>query len=339
MSEHTTPHATHTALRAGAASEGTPRRRLGQTDMHVSPVGLGCMGMSEFYGTTLSEADGIALIHHALDAGMNFFDTADMYGPHTNETLLGRALKGRRDEAIVATKFGIVRGEDRSLRGLNGRPDYVKAACDASLQRLGIDTIDLYYQHRVDPDVPVEETVGAMAELVTAGKVRALGLSEATDDQLRRAHAVHPITALQTEYSLFSRDPEADVLATCKALGITFVAYSPLSRGFLSGAIRSPDDFADDDFRKTQPRFSPENFGHNLALLDTLSTMAKTKGCTPAQLAIAWVLRAGTHVVTIPGTTKTHRFDENIAAGTVELSDADMAALEAHMPVKGARYG
>lgn len=314
-----------------------PRRRLGSTDVFISPIGLGCMGMSEFYGKA-DDAKSTALLHHALDAGMNFFDTADMYGPFTNEKLIGAALRDRRDEAVIATKFGIIRDESGGFGGINGQPDYVRQCCDASLQRLGIDTIDLYYQHRVDPNTPIEETVGAMAELVKAGKVRFLGLSEATPDQIRRAHAVHPITALQTEYSLWSRDPEAELLDTCKELGITFVAYSPLGRGFLTGAITSPEDFAPDDFRRNNPRFKGENFQKNLDLVKAVREMAEGKGVTPAQLALAWILHQGEHLVSIPGTTKVHRFDENQGANAVELTAADLAFLDEKLPV-GAAVG
>ena len=317
-----------------------PRRPLGTTDIQISPIGLGCMGMSEFYGKA-DDAQSTALLHHALDVGMNFFDTADMYGPWTNERLLGAALRARRDEAVIATKFGVARDEDGGWLGINGKPEYVRACCDASLQRLGIDTIDLYYQHRVDPDTPIEQTVGAMAELVRAGKVRALGLSEATPDQIRRAHAVHPITALQTEYSLWSRDPEAELLDTCKELGITFVAYSPLGRGFLTGAITSPEDFAPDDFRRNNPRFQGESFQKNLDLVHTVRSIASDKGITPAQLALSWLLHQGDHVVCIPGTTKRTRFDENQAANDVVLTAEDLAVLDENIPVgaaAGERY-
>ncbi len=317
-----------------------PRRQLGTTGVEIAPIGLGCMGMSDFYGEA-DDARSTALLHHALDAGVNFFDTADMYGPWTNERLVGAALRARRDEAVIATKFGVVRGEDGGFQGINGKPEYVRAACDGSLERLGVDTIDLYYQHRVDPNTPIEETVGAMAELVKAGKVRFLGLSEATPDQIRRAHAVHPISALQTEFSLWSREPEEELLGTCRELGITFVAYSPLGRGFLTGAIRSPEDFAPDDFRRHNPRFQGENFQKNLDLVDAVRTLAEKKGVTAAQLALAWLLSRGQHVVTIPGTTKVSRFDENQAANDVTLSDAELAFLDEHLPVgaaAGTRY-
>ncbi len=317
-----------------------PRRPLGRTGVQISPIGLGCMGMSEFYGTA-DDARSTALLHHALDVGMNFFDTADMYGPWTNERLVGAALRDRRDDAVIATKFGVVRDADGGFGGLDGRPEYVRAACDASLQRLGVDTIDLYYQHRVDPKVPVEDTVGAMADLVEAGKVRFLGLSEASPDQIRRSHAVHPITALQTEFSLWSRDPEIELLDLCQELGITFVAYSPLGRGFLTGAITSPDDFAVDDFRRGNPRFSGDNFQSNLDLVAAVRELATRKGVTPAQLALAWLLHQGQHVVTIPGTRRISRFDENQAATGVVLTAEDLAFLDAHLPVgaaAGARY-
>ena len=317
-----------------------PRRQLGSTDVRISPIGLGCMGMSDFYGKA-DDARSVALLHHALDSGVNFFDTADMYGPWTNERLVGGALRARRDEAVIATKFGVMRDENGGWLGINGKPEYVKSACDASLERLGIDTIDLYYQHRVDPNTPIEDTVGAMAELVKAGKVRFIGLSEATPDQIRRAHAVHPITALQTEYSLWSREPEEALLDTCRELGITFVAYSPLGRGFLTGAITSPDDFAPDDFRRNNPRFKGENFQRNLDLVGAVKSMAADKGVTPAQLALAWLLHQGEHVVAIPGTTKVSRFDENQAARAVTLSATELAFLDENLPVgaaKGGRY-
>ncbi len=314
-----------------------PRRRLGSTDVGISPIGLGCMGMSDFYGEA-DDARSTALLHHALDVGVNFFDTADMYGPWTNERLVGAALRDRRDEAVIATKFGVKRDASGGWLGIDGTPDYVRSACDASLERLGIDTIDLYYQHRVDPNTPIEDTVGAMAALVKAGKVRFLGLSEASPDEIRRAHAVHPITAVQTEYSLWSRDPEQGVLDTCRELGIGFVAYSPLGRGFLTGAIRSPEDFAPDDFRRNNPRFKGENFRKNLELVDAVRAMADAKGVTAAQLALAWVLHRGEHVVCIPGTTKQHRFDENQAAHDVRLSAEELAQLDAKLPV-GAAVG
>jgi len=315
-----------------------PRRALGRTGVQISPIGLGCMGMSEFLGKA-DDAKSTALIHHALDAGMNFFDTADIYGPWTNERLVGAALRDRRDEAIIATKFGLVRDDEGRFRGTNGAPDYVKQACEGSLQRLGIDTIDLYYQHRVDANTPIEETVGAMADLVSAGKVRFLGLSAATAEQIRRAHAVHPIAALQSEYSLWAREAEDEVLDTCKELGITFVAYSPLGQGFLSGAITSPDDFAPDDIRRSKARFMGDNFRKNLELVDVVRTMAGDKGVTPAQLALGWLLHRGEHIVSIPGTTKQHRFDENQRANDVVLTAEDLAFLDENLPVGAAADG
>lgn len=315
-----------------------PRRELGRTGVQISPIGLGCMGMSEFLGAA-DDTKSTALIHHALDAGMNFFDTADIYGPWTNERLIGAALRGRRDEAVLASKFGLLRDDQGGFAGTNGAPDYVKQACEASLGRLGVDTIDLYYQHRVDRDTPIEETVGAMAELVREGKVRFLGLSAASADQIRRAHAVHPITALQSEYSLWSREVEAEILDTCKELGITFVAYSPLGQGFLTGAIKSPDDFAADDIRRRMSRFQGENFQKNLDLVEVVRAMADEKGITPAQLALAWLLHRGEHVVSIPGTTKQHRFDENQGANDVALSAEDLAFLDENLPVGAAASG
>ncbi|MBX2797464.1 MAG: aldo/keto reductase [Myxococcales bacterium] len=309
-----------------------PRRALGTTGVQISPIGLGCMGMSEFLGQA-DDTRSAALLRHALDEGMNFFDTADIYGPWTNERLLGAALRDRRDEAIIATKFGFMRDDQGSFQGLNGKPDYVKHACEGSLERLGVDTIDLYYQHRVDSDTPIEETVGAMAELVQEGKVRFLGLSGASVEQIRRAHAVHPITALQSEYSLWCREPEAEILDTCKELGITFVAYSPLGQGFLTGTIQSPDDFARDDIRRSRSRYQGENFQKNLDLVDVVRQMAGDKGITPAQLALAWLLHQGDHVVSIPGTTKQHRFDENQGANDVVLSVEELAFLDESLPV------
>lgn len=317
-----------------------PQRPLGRSDVLISTVGLGCMGMSDFYGTA-DDARSVALIHHALDRGVNFFDTADMYGPHTNEVLVGKALAVRRDEAVIATKFGVMRTPDGGWMGINGKPAYVHACCDGSLSRLGVEVIDLYYQHRVDPQTPIEETVGAMAALVEAGKVRFLGLSEADPDQIRRAHAVHPISAVQTELSLWSREAEQEILGTCAELGITFVAYSPLGRGFLTGQIRSVEDFAPDDFRRRNPRFQGENFTRNLELVDRVRSMAADKGVTAAQLALAWVLRRGDHVVAIPGTTQAHRFDENQGARDVALSADELALLDNILPLgaaAGTRY-
>ncbi|SDL75369.1 aldo/keto reductase [Arthrobacter sp. ok362] len=313
-------------------------RTLGS--LTVSALGLGCMGMSEFYGQG-EENESVATIQAFLDAGGSLLDTADMYGPFTNEVLVGRAIAGRRDDVVLATKFGNERRPDGSWVGINGSPDYVRAACDASLQRLGVDHIDLYYQHRVDKTVPIEETVGAMAELVQAGKVRHLGLSEASADTVRRAHAVHPITALQTEYSLWEREPETKVFPVLAELGIGFVPYSPLGRGFLTGQFRTPDDFAADDFRRHSPRFQGENFARNLQLVDRVKEMADAKGCTPAQLALAWLLAQGAHIVPIPGTKKRDRLRENLGAADVELSAEDLNRLDELAPVgaaAGARY-
>jgi aryl-alcohol dehydrogenase-like predicted oxidoreductase len=306
----------------------------------VSALGLGCMGMSEFYGTG-DEQESAATIHAFLDAGGTLLDTADMYGPFTNEKLVGRAIAGRRSEVVLATKFGNERREDGSWVGINGRPEYVRSACDASLQRLGVDHIDLYYQHRVDKTVPIEDTVGAMAELVQAGKVRHLGLSEASPDTIRRAHAVHPITALQTEYSLWEREPETKVFPLLAELGIGFVPYSPLGRGFLTGQLRTPEDFAPDDFRRHSPRFQGENFTRNLELVDRVKELADQKKCTPAQLALAWLLAQGEHIVPIPGTKKRERLQENLGALDVELSDEDLRRLDELAPAgvaAGARY-
>jgi aryl-alcohol dehydrogenase-like predicted oxidoreductase len=313
-----------------------PRRQLGQ--LTVSALGLGCMGMSEFYGTA-DEAGSIATIHRALDLGIDFLDTADVYGPFTNEQLVGRAIRDRRDRVVLATKFGNVRRDDGSWLGINGQPAYVREACDASLRRLGVDTIDLYYQHRVDAKTPIEDTVGAMAALVKAGKVRHIGLSEAAPATIRRAHAVHPITALQTEYSLWSRDPEGELLATCRELGIGFVAYSPLGRGFLTGRFRSPDDFEPGDWRRQNPRFQGENFQRNLGLAAGVQDLARQKGCTPAQLALAWLLSRGPDIVPIPGSTRAARVEENAGAATITLTPEEIAALDALGPmVAGDRY-
>jgi len=296
------------------------------------------MGMSAYYGGRGSDDDGIAVIRHALDRGVSLLDTADVYGPHTNEVLVGRAIAGRRDQVFLASKFGIgLDPSDPQVRQGKGHPDYVQAACEASLRRLGVDHIDLYYQHRVDPTVPIEDTVGAMARLVEQGKVRWLGLSEASAATLRRAHAVHPITAVQSEYSLWSREPEQNaVLATTEELGIGFVPYSPLGRGFLTGAIRSPDDFDTDDYRRTSPRFEGENFQRNLALVDTVQALAAERGIAASQLALAWVLSRGEHIVPIPGTTRRARLDENLAALQVELDTATLDALDAAFPLHAA---
>ena len=315
-------------------------RDLGNEGLKVSALGLGCMGMSEFYGAG-DEAESMATIHRALELGVNFFDTADMYGPFTNEELVGRALKGRRDAVVLATKFGNERRADGSRVGINGTPKYVHKACDASLKRLGVEHIDLYYQHRVDPNVPIEETLGAMKELVTAGKVRFLGLSEAAPETIRRAHQVHPISALQTEYSLWSRDPETEILPTVRELGIGFVPYSPLGRGFLTGHITSPDDFADDDFRRSSPRFQGANFERNLELVEQVRVLAGEKGVTPGQLALAWLLAQGDDLVPIPGTKHRERLEENVEAVNVHLNQAELSRLEEIVPVgaaAGERY-
>jgi aryl-alcohol dehydrogenase-like predicted oxidoreductase len=313
-------------------------RKLGKNGPTVGAIGLGCMGMSEFYGAG-DETESLATIDRALELGVTLLDTADMYGPYTNEMLVGKALRGKRDRVVLATKFGIVRtGNERSI---NGKPEYVQRACDASLQRLGVDHIDLYYQHRVDPATPIEDTVGAMADLVRAGKVRYLGLSEAAPDTLRRACKVHPITALQTEYSLWTRDPEDGVLAACRELGVGFVAYSPLGRGFLTGQIKRFEDLAADDFRRHSPRFQGENFTRNLALVEHLSRIAKQKGVTAGQLALAWVMSRGDDVIPIPGTKRRTYLEENIAAGDLVFTADELAAIDAiapHGTAAGERY-
>jgi len=315
-------------------------RKLGRQGLEVSALGLGCMGMSDFYGSR-DEAESVATINRALDLGVTFLDTADMYGVGANEELVGRVVRERREWIVVATKFGNVRGADGSFKGINGRPDYVRSACDASLKRTGLDVIDLYYQHRVDPDVPIEETVGAMADLVRAGKVKYLGLSEAAPATIRRAHAVHPITALQTEYSLWSRDVEDQILPTVRELGIGFVPYSPLGRGFLTGQFKKPDDLNAGDTRRNHPRFQGAAFQKNLDLVAAIGAMAGEKGCTPAQLALAWVLRQGEDIVPIPGTKRRKYLEENLGALDVVLSDADLGRINDILPpgaAQGTRY-
>ncbi|ARB44571.1 aldo/keto reductase [Alloalcanivorax xenomutans] len=318
------------------------QRRLGRDGPLVSALGLGCMGMSDFYGDR-DDRESIATLHAALEKDVTLIDTADMYGPHTNEELVGRAIAGKRDQVFLATKFGIVRDpSDPHARGINGSPGYVRESVEGSLRRLGVETIDLYYQHRVDPQVPIEDTVGAMADLVREGKVRYLGLSEAAPDTLRRAQAVHPISALQSEYSLWTRDPEDGVLDTCRELGISFVAYSPLGRGFLTGAIRSPEDFEEGDFRRHNPRFQGENFQRNLDLVDQVHALAEQKQVLPSQLALAWVLARGDDVIALFGTKRRRYLQENLAALEVRLSDEELARLDAIFPRHGAageRYG
>jgi aryl-alcohol dehydrogenase-like predicted oxidoreductase len=315
-------------------------RRLGTSGPEVSAIGLGCMGMSEFYGAG-DDSESIATIHHALDRGVTFLDTADMYGVGRNEELVGRAIRDRRDEVFLATKFGNVRGENGEFLGVKGDPAYVRSACEASLRRLGVEVIDLYYQHRVDPNVPIEETVGEMARLKEEGKIRFLGLSEAAPQTIRKAHSTHPITAVQTELSLWSRDAEAEVLPTVRELGIGYVAYSPLGRGFLTGQIKSPEDFPDDDFRRFHPRFTGDNFAKNIALVREVEAMAQEKGCTTAQLALAWVLAQGDDIVPIPGTKHIRYLDQNIGALEVKLGDAELRRLDEILPpgaAAGQRY-
>lgn len=315
-------------------------RQLGHSELRVAAIGLGCMGMSEFYGPR-DDAQSTATILRALDLGCNFLDTADAYGPNLNEELVGRTIRSRRKEVILATKFGIVRGPDPMTRSVSGKPDYVRSACEASLKRLGVEVIDLYYLHRVDPNTPIEDTVGAMARLVEQGKVRYLGLSEAGPKTIQRACKVHPITALQTEYSLWSRDPEDEILGVCRAEGVGFVAYSPLGRGFLTGQIQRLEDFAPDDFRRNSPRFQGDNFNLNLALVDRVKAMASEKKCTPSQLALAWVLAQGNDIVTIPGTKRRTYLEENLGAEKVQLTAGDLRRIGELLPkgvASGARY-
>lgn len=314
-------------------------KKLGNSDLEISAIGLGCMGMSEFYGES-NEKESLETLERALQLGINFYDTADMYGPFSNEELLGKFIKGKREKVVIATKFGIERDlNDWTKRGINGKPEYVRKAVEGSLQRLGIDEIDLYYQHRVDPNTPIEETVGEMAKLVKEGKVKYLGLSEASAQSLRKAHGVHPISALQSEYSIWSRDVEDEIIQTCEELGVTFVAYSPLGRGFLTGRFKKIEDLGQGDFRHHQPRFQDENFENNVKLVEKIEEIAKRKNCTPAQLALAWTMQKGENIVPIPGTKKIHRLEENLGALQVELIEEDFVEIEQLSNlVAGTRY-
>jgi aryl-alcohol dehydrogenase-like predicted oxidoreductase len=337
LPEHVLAHRARWSYPFGREDAHMEKRRLGRDGLEVSAIGLGCMGMSEFYGPA-DQQEAIATIHRAIDLGVTFIDTADMYGPFKNEELVGRAIRDRRDRVVLATKFGNVRNPDGSWVGISGRPEYVREACDASLRRLGVDHIDLYYQHRVDRSVPIEDTVGAMAELARAGKVRHLGLSEASPATVRRAHATHPITALQTEYSLWSRDPEDEILPTVRELGIGFVAYSPLGRGFLTGRFQRFEDIPEGDYRRTSPRFQGDNFARNIELVERVRAIAAEKKVTAGQLALAWVLARGKDIVPIPGTTRVGHLEENVAAAAIQLSARELARIDEMAP-KGAAAG